>query len=162
MFSLWITQRSHLFVIEKMAQLIDFEQILTYFYLDLNALWTDEERKHITPWLTCQSGLPWSSRKQAICVLFQKWDKEWNGILINSAWDICLQPLGKKDGLRFCPTSLCSSHEWTHLLHFVFRVISQWRQKILQIKWSLSYEIVRNKLAILPSLPRTLQSQCAI
>lgn len=36
MFSLWITQRSHLFVIEKMAQLIDFEQIPTHFYLDLN------------------------------------------------------------------------------------------------------------------------------
>lgn len=70
MFSLWITQRSHLFVIEKMAQLIDFEQILTYFYLDLNALWT-EERRHITCWLTCQSGLPWSTRKQAICVLTQ-------------------------------------------------------------------------------------------
>lgn len=59
MFSLRITHRSHLFVIKQTAQLIDFEQILTYFYLDLNVLWTAiPERKHIAFWITCQSGLP--------------------------------------------------------------------------------------------------------
>lgn len=36
-YCLCITQRSHLFVIEKMAQLLDLEQIPTYFYLDWNA-----------------------------------------------------------------------------------------------------------------------------
>lgn len=159
MFSLWITQRSHLFVIEKMAQLIDFEQISTYFYLDLNALWTEEERRHITSWLTCQSGLPWSSRKQVICVPTQKWDKEWNDIFMNSAWDICFQPLGRKDGPRLHPMALCSSHRRRQLPRCVLRVTSQCRQReTSQIKRSLRYEIVKIGLAILPSLPRTLSA----
>ena len=35
---LCITQRSHLFVIEKMAQLIDFEQIPIYFLSGLERI----------------------------------------------------------------------------------------------------------------------------
>lgn len=108
MFSLWITHRSHLFVIEKMAQLIDFKQILTYFYLDLNALWTaNAERKHIISWLTCQSGLPWSSRKQAsyLCTDSEIRKPKIKSYLFNASWDICFQPLGRKDGPRILLTS---------------------------------------------------------
>lgn len=111
---LCITQRSHLFVIEKMAQLIDLEQIPTYFLSGLECIWTAiPERRHITFWLTCWSGLPWSSRKQVICLLTQKWgDNEKSNLFINSASDIWFQPLGRKDGPRFLLTLLCNSRGW--------------------------------------------------
>lgn len=162
MFSLWITQRSHLFVIEKMAQLIDFEQIWTHFYLDLNVLWTEEERRHITSWLTCQSRLPWSSRKQAICVLTQKWgDKEWNDIFINSAWDICFQPLGRKDGLGFFPASLCSRH-WQDTAPALSSGSSSNEGRGRLSKFSEASAIKQWKLSLPSSHLSPSQPQCAI
>lgn len=61
MFSLRITQRSHLFVTEKMAQLIDFEKIPTYFYLDLQCIMDSHPRNRAHYFLANMSV--WASLK---------------------------------------------------------------------------------------------------
>lgn len=74
MFSLWITQRSHLFVIEKMVRLIDFEQILTSFLSGLECIMDSHPGKKAHNFLANVSILTsLKLPKQSIYVLTQKW-----------------------------------------------------------------------------------------